>query len=160
MRRTGLLLAMLGLASAWTVPAQAAGYSERLAQCLIGATPPTDRKVALRWAFATMSLDPDVASMASITAAQRESINREAGALVTSLLVNSCRQPVQQALMFEGPSAVESAFDAWGRWAVAGLVTEPHVARGMTALLQYLDMGKLMSLVPLQGFPPASGSSR
>lgn len=160
MRRTGLLLVMLGLASAWSVPARAAGYSERLAQCLIGATTPAGRKVALRWAFATMSLDPDVASMASITSAQRESINRRAGDLVTSLLVNSCRQPVQQALMYEGPSAVESAFGSWGRWAITGVATEPHVARGMAALLQYLDMGKLMSLVPLQGFPPASGSSR
>jgi hypothetical protein len=38
------------------------------------------------------------------------------------------------------------------------MVTEPHVARGMSALLKYLDMGKLMSLVPLQGFPPAARS--
>jgi hypothetical protein len=30
--------------------------------------------------------------------------------------------------------------------------------RGAGALLQYIDLGKLMSLVPLQGFPPASGS--
>ena len=160
MRRIGLLLALLGVASVWAVPARADGYSERLAQCLIHATTPAGRKVALRWAFATMSLDPDVASMASITSAQRESINRQAGALVTDLLVESCRQPVQQALMFEGPSAVESAFEAWGRWAITGVATEPHVAHGMAALLQYLDMGKLMSLVPLQGFPPASGSPR
>lgn len=160
MPRMGFLLALLGLASAWAVPARANGYSERLAQCLIHATTPAGRKIALRWAFATMSLDPDVASMAAITPAQRESINRQAGDLVTNLLVESCRQPVQQALMYEGPPAVESAFESWGRWAVTGLVTEPHVARGMTALLQYLDMGKLMSLVPLQGFPPASGSSR
>jgi hypothetical protein len=60
--------------------------------------------------------------------------------------------------MFEGPPAVETAFETWGRWAVTGMVTEPHVARGMSALLKYLDMGKLMSLVPLQGFPPAGRS--
>lgn len=160
MRRTGLLLALLCVAPAWAVPARAAGYSERLAQCLIHATTPAGRKIALRWAFATLSLDPDVASMASIAPAQRESINRQAGALVTNLLVESCRSPVQQALMYEGPPAVESAFESWGRWAITGVATEPHVARGMAALLQYLDLGKLMSLVPLQGFPPASGSSR
>ncbi|MGH8191257.1 MAG: hypothetical protein ACREP2_07395 [Rhodanobacteraceae bacterium] len=158
MRRTLLLLAALLTAPVWSAPAHAEDYAGTLAQCLIRSTTPADRKIALRWAFVTMALDPEVASMATITPAEREAINRQAGALVTNLLAQSCRQPVQQALMFEGPPAVESAFEAWGRWAVSGLVTEPHVAKGMAGLLQYLDMGKLMSLIPLQGFPPASGT--
>jgi hypothetical protein len=158
MRRLCLLLVLPLSACAWPTLARAASDADAFSPCLVGATPPADRKVALRWAFATMALDPDVASMASITPAQRDAINRQAGALVTDLLVKSCRQPVQQALMFEGPPAVESAFEAWGRWAITGLVTDPHVARGMSELLQYLDMGKLMSLVPLQGFPPAGGT--
>lgn len=146
-------------AFAQTPPAISTGsYAEALATCLIHATTPADRKVALRWAFATLALDPDVASLAAITPAQRETINQQAGALVTGLLVQSCSQPAQQALMFVGPGAVATAFEAWGRWALTGVLTEPHVAQGMGALLQYLDMGKLMSLVPLQGFPPASGA--
>jgi len=157
-RRLCLLLVLPMLAYAWPTFAGAGSYADALSQCLIRATTPADRKVALRWAFATMALTPDIAPMASVTPAQRDALNRRAGALVTDLLVNSCRQPVQQALMFEGPGAVESAFEAWGRWAITGLVTEPHVARGMSALLQYLDMGKLMSLVPLQGFPPPGRS--
>ncbi|MGH8214930.1 MAG: hypothetical protein ACREPZ_04470 [Rhodanobacteraceae bacterium] len=158
MRRLLFLLAVSGSAAAWAAPVHAGSYADVLAQCLIRSTTPTDRRVALRWAFATMALDPDVASMAAVTPAQRDAINEQAGALVTDLLVQSCRQPVQQALMFEGPSAVTSAFEAWGRWAVTGLVSEPHVARGMSGLLQYLDMGKLMSLIPLQGLPPSSGT--
>ncbi|MBS0383210.1 MAG: hypothetical protein JSR56_12355 [Proteobacteria bacterium] len=140
--------------------ASTSSYAETLASCLIQATTPADKKVALRWAFATMALDPDVAAMAAITPAQRETINQQAGALVTDLLVQSCSQQVQQALMFNGPSAVASAFETWGRWALTGVVTEPHVAQGMGTLLQYLDMGKLMSLVPLQGFPPASNAQQ
>jgi hypothetical protein len=158
MRRLCLLMVLPLSMWAWPAPARAGSYADTLSQCLIHATTPADRKIALRWAFATMALDPDVASMASITTVQRDAINRQAGALVTDLLVNACRQPVQQALMFEGPPAVETAFETWGRWAVTGMVTEPHVARGMSALLKYLDMGKLMSLVPLQGFPPAGRS--
>lgn len=158
MQRLCLLLVLPIMASAWPALARAGSYADALSKCLVGATTPADSKVALRWAFATMSLDPDIAPLASITPAQRDAINREAGALVTDLLVKSCRRPVQQALMFEGPGAVESAFEAWGRSAITGLVGEPHVARGMSALLQYLDMGKLMSLVPLQGFPPESGT--
>lgn len=157
MRRIRLLLLPL-VACVWPAFAHAGTYADALSKCLVGATTPADRRIALRWAFATMSLDPDIAPLASISPVQRDAINRKAGALVTDLLVKSCRKEVQQALMFEGPGAVETAFEAWGRWAVTGLVAEPHVARGMGSLLQYLDMGKLMSLVPLQGFPPASGS--
>lgn len=162
MRRLLPLIPALVLSLPLTSPAQSppqtstSSYTQTLADCLIHATTPADRKVALRWAFATMALDPDVATMAAITPAQRETINQQAGTLVTDLLVQSCSQPVQQALMFEGPPAVASAFEAWGRWALTGVITEPHVAQGMGTLLQYLDMGRLMSLVPLQGFPSSS----
>lgn len=154
-----VLILSTRISIAQTAPtAHTSSYAETLATCLIHATTPADRKVALRWAFATMALDPDVASLAAVTSSQREAINQQAGALVTDLLVQSCSNPVQQALMFEGPPAVASAFELWGRWALTGVLTEPHVAQGMGTLLQYLDMGKLMSLVPLQGFPPTSGT--
>ncbi|TAN04705.1 MAG: hypothetical protein EPN36_07845 [Rhodanobacteraceae bacterium] len=154
MRRLCLLLVMLGPLSAWPALARAGSYADALSQCLIHATTPADQKIVVRWAFATLALDPDVASMASVSSAQRAAINQQAGSLVTDLLTQSCSQPVQQALMFEGTTGVENAFEAWGRWAVTGLVAEPHVAQGMGQLLQYIDIGKLMSLVPLQGLTP------
>ncbi|WHZ20222.1 MAG: hypothetical protein OJF55_002371 [Rhodanobacteraceae bacterium] len=160
MRRLCLLLVVLGSVSAWPAAARAGAYADQLAQCLIRATTPADQKIVVRWAFATMALDPDVAAMASVTPAQRAAINQRAGALVTDLLTQSCSQPVQQTLMFEGTAGAESAFEAWGRWAVTGLVSEPHVAQGMGELLQYIDIGKLMSLVPLQGLPPMSSGTR
>lgn len=134
--------------------AQASVQTDSLGQCLIRATTPADRKVLTRWAFATMALDPDVASLATIAPAQREAINQRAGSVVTNLLADACRTQAQRALTTGGPSAIETAFEAWGRWAVTSLVSEPHVAHGMGALLQYIDIGKLMSLLPL--FPPAS----
>lgn len=154
MRRMAWILVAVATLSTWPAFARAGTYSDQLAQCLIRATTPADQKLVVRWAFATMALDPDVAQMAAITPAQRDAINRQAGALVTSLLVQSCRDPVQQTLMFEGVTGAQAAFEAWGRWAITGLVAEPHVAQGMGALLQYLDMGQLMSLVPLQGLTP------
>lgn len=159
MRRVWLLLPLLMLALACARPARAGSYADALSQCLIRATTPADQKVVVRWAFATMALDPDVASMAAVTPAQREAINQKAGALVTDLLVQSCSQPVQQTLMFEGPAGARTAFEAWARWAITGLAAESHVLQGAGALLQYLDMGKLMSLVPLQGFPADGGSA-
>lgn len=160
MRRLCLLLALPVLVGAWPAMAQAGSYADALSQCLIRSTTPADQKTVVRWAFATMALDPDVAPMSAVSPAQRASINQKAGTLVTDLLARSCSQPAQRALMFEGPAAARIAFEAWARWAITNLAEEPHVMEGAGALLQYIDFGKLMSLIPLQGFPPASGSTR
>lgn len=160
MQRFWPLLILSGLLCACPALARADSYADALSQCLIRSTTPADQKVVVRWAFATMALDPDVASMATISSAQRAAINQKAGVLVTDLLAKSCSQPAQQALMFEGPGAARTAFEAWVRWAIMNIAEEPHVMQGAGALLQYIDIGKLMSLVPLQGFPPASGSMR
>lgn len=157
MRRSALFAA-LALFAAGTPPmahAQANAGTEDLGQCLIRSTTPADRKVLARWAFATMALDPDVAPLAAINPAQRDDINRRTGAVVTTLLADSCRVPAQQALANGGTAAVETAFETWGRWAVAGLVSQPQVIQGMGGLLQYIDIARLMMLMPLQGLPPA-----
>ena len=102
------LLALPLLTCTWPALAQAGTYADALSQCLIRSTTPADQKTVVRWAFATMALDPDVASMATIPPAQRATINQQAGTLVTDLLAESCSRPAQQALMFEGPDAVEA----------------------------------------------------
>jgi hypothetical protein len=157
MRRIFPWTVVLAILAPWSIHAHAGAYADNLSQCLIHATTPADQKIVVRWAFATMALDPDVAPMASVSPVQREDINRKAGEVVTNLLAGACSQPVQQALMFEGPAAARTAFEAWARWAITGIAEEPRVMQGAGALLQYVDIGKLMSLIPLQGLPPASG---
>lgn len=158
-RASGWLL-LIGLACAWPAAARAGAYADALSQCLIRSTTPTDRKVALRWAFSTLALDPDVAPLARVTAAERDAINREAGSLVTGLLAGACSQPVQQALMFEGVAGAQAAFEGWARWALQGVAMQPQVQQGAGALLQYIDLGKLMPLVPLQGLQPGGAPGR
>jgi hypothetical protein len=160
MRRSLLGLVLLGLVFAWPTLARAGTYADALSACLIQATTPADQKVAARWAFATLALDPDVAPMAAVTSAQRAAINQQAGTLVTSLLVQSCSQPVQQTLMFEGAAGAQAAFEAWARWALAQVAAKPQVQQGASALLQYIDLGQLMSLMPLQGLPPVGSGTR
>ncbi|MDE2054339.1 MAG: hypothetical protein KGI62_06600 [Xanthomonadaceae bacterium] len=160
MRRIFPWLIALAALPLWPITAHAGSYADKLSQCLIHATTPADQKVVVRWAFATMALDPDVASMAAIAPTQREAINRKAGAVVTNLLAGACSQPVQQALMFEGVQGAQAAFEAWARWAITGIAEEPHVMQGAGALLQYIDIGKLMPLVPLQGLTPDGGGAR
>jgi hypothetical protein len=153
-------MVVLGLVSAWPALARAGTYADALSACLIRATTPADQKVVVRWAFATLALDPDVASMAAVDAAQRDAINQQAGTLVTSLLVQSCSQPVQQALMFEGVAGAQTAFEGWARWALTQVAAKPQVQQGAGALLEYVDVGRLMSLMPLQGLPPAGSGTR
>lgn len=148
------LFALLALLSAAGVmPAKtshAAGAdADELGQCLIRSTTPADRKVLTQWAFATLALDPDVASMATIGPAQRDTINRRAGDVVTAMLADACPAQAQRAFASGGPEAIQTAFETWGQWAVTGLVSEPHVMQGMAGLLQYIDIGKLMTLAPL-----------
>lgn len=159
MRRSCWLVVVLGLVSAWPTLARAGTYADALSACLIRATMPADQKVVVRWAFATLALDPDVASMAAVSAAQRDAINQQAGTLVTNLLVQSCNQPVQQTLMFEGVAGAQAAFEAWARWALTQVAGKPQVQQGAGALLQYIDLGKLMSLVPLQGLSPTGSGA-
>jgi hypothetical protein len=160
MRRSCWLLMVLGLVSAWPTLARAGTYADALSACLIQATTPADQKTVVRWAFATLALDPDVAPMAAVTSAQRVAINQQAGTLVTNLLVQSCSQPVQQALMFEGVAGAQNAFEAWARWALTQVAAKPQVQQGAGALFEYIDLGKLMSLVPLQGLSPTGSGTR
>lgn len=148
-----VLLASLSAAGAMTAaPSRAAdANSDDLGQCLIRSTTPADRKVLTQWTFATLALDPDVASMAAISPAQRDAIKRQAGSTVTTMLANACLAQAQQAFANGGPAAIQTAFETWGQWAITGIVSEPHVMQGMAGLLQYIDIGKLMMLAPLGG---------
>jgi len=146
--------ALLALSSCMVVvPAKtsraAATEADDLGQCLIHSTTPADRRVLTQWAFATLALDPDVAPLASISPAQRESINQQAGSVVTSLLTDACPSQAQRAFSNGGAAAIQGAFETWGQWAIAGVASEPHVVQGMAGLLQYIDIGKLMMLAPI-----------
>jgi hypothetical protein len=142
-------------------PSQAAGVdSDDLGQCLIRATTPADRKVLTQWAFATLALDPDVAHLATISSAQRESLNQQAGSVVTAMLTDACPAQAQRAFANGGPEAIQSAFETWGQWAITGVASEPHVMQGMAGLLQYIDIGKLMMMAPLGGGLAVNGATR
>ena len=59
MRRIFPWLVALAVLAPWPIQAHAGAYADKLSQCLIHATTPADQKIVVRWAFATMALDPD-----------------------------------------------------------------------------------------------------
>lgn len=126
--------------------AVAGPYGDDMAKCLVKAASPDDRTVFIRWLFASIALHPDVASMATISAKQRDDFNKGAGALFQRLLTESCRSETKQAIRFEGPATIQYAFQVFGQAAAGNLFANPTVAAGMKDLAKYIDQDKIKVL--------------
>lgn len=127
-------------------PGHAGNYSDELGRCLVGATSTKDKTNLVRWVFANAALHPQVASIASITAKERDALNRMAGALFERLLTDSCRKQSEDALRNEGELALQASFQVLGQVAMRELMTEPAVGKGFTDFTKYIDMKKLQAL--------------
>jgi hypothetical protein len=138
-----LLVALSMFASMHAV---AGPYGDDMAKCLVKAASPDDRTVFIRWLFASIALHPDVASMATISAKQRDDFNKGAGALFQRLLTESCRSETKQAIRFEGPATIQYAFQVFGQAAAGNLFANPTVAAGMKDLAKYIDQDKIKGL--------------
>ena len=118
-------------------------YTDDLSRCLVKSTTDTDRTLLVRWIFAMATLHPAVKSMATIPENQRTELNRKTAELMERLLTVSCQSDAQQALKFEGNSAIEASFNVLGQVAGRELFSDPQVATGMAGLNEYLDGEKL-----------------
>lgn len=124
-------------------PAAAGMYGDQLSKCLVESTSQKDRTVLIRWVFAAMASHPEVSSLAAISDARGAELNREAGALFTKLLSESCASETRQALKAEGNGVMESSFNVLGQIAMQGLMTDPAVASYMAGLEAGIDGEKL-----------------
>lgn len=148
MRILRLTICCLTFCLGW-VPSHAAlagPYADDMAKCLVKQTGPEERAAIMKWMFAAMSLHPDVASMAKIDTASRNSINSSVGALFQRLLVDSCRAETKQAVRFEGALAIQTAFSVLGQVAMQELMTNPNVSAGLVELEKYVDQKLIAEL--------------
>lgn len=141
-------------------PSRADPYSDDLAKCLVSSTTQAQKTVVIQWLFATIALHPSVAPMAKISKTERTTLNEETGKLFTQLLTVTCKKQAQQAALFDGPSALESAFSILGRSAMMGLMGDPKVADGMNGWAKYVDSDKIQkTLFNQSSAAPASSAS-
>jgi hypothetical protein len=63
------------------------------------------------------------------------------------LLTDSCRAETRQAVKYEGPQTIQSAFQVFGQVAARDLSSNPRVAEGMSAFSKYIDEEKLNNIV-------------
>ncbi len=135
-----LSLALLIVLLAVPGPAALAGpESDALARCLIAETSVRDRTRLVRWLFAALAVHPAVRDLANVTPAQIEAANRDAAALVQTLLVDSCREPAARAMQREGVDTLRSSFEVLGGVAGQQIFANRDVAAAMTGLGRHID---------------------
>lgn len=123
--------------------AQAGPYSDDLAKCLVESTTAADKNALVKWMFATAALHPAVKSIASVTDAERAQSTRSTAELFVKLLTESCRAQAQQAVKYEGATALQTGFQILGQVAARELFADPNVAQGLAELEQYIDSRKI-----------------
>lgn len=89
----GLALALLALLG--STSAQAGPYADDLAKCLVRSTGDADKRVLVKWIFATVALHPDVADIAAVSPAQRTELTRGTARIFETLITSSCRTEVK-----------------------------------------------------------------
>jgi hypothetical protein len=94
------------------------------------------------------ALHPAVGSIASVSDAKRDELNRNAAKIVERLLTESCRSETRNALKHEGSGAFEQSFRVLGQVAGRQLFSDPAVAKSITDFANYLDQQKLKALAP------------
>jgi hypothetical protein len=123
-------------------------YTDALAKCLVDSTTVDDRSTLVRWMFAAASAHPAVASIANVTPAQLDEMNRVTANLFVNLLTESCPDVARDALQFEGQSAIEGGFNVLGQVAGRELFSAPEVAGSLAGLERHVDTNKLQKLMP------------
>lgn len=78
---------------------------------------------------------------------QNVAINRQVGALVNRLLLESCATETRAAVVARGPAALEGAFEVLGRTAMTTLMGHPDVTAGLSGFAGYLDQQRLGELL-------------
>jgi hypothetical protein len=130
------------------VPASAGPYTDDLGKCLVSATSKEDRNALVRWMFAAASAHPAVSNLVKVSPAQIDEENKATARLFMSLLTESCKAKTQDALKFEGASAIEASFNLLGQVAGRELFSDPKVGANIAGLTKYLDPKKLQQLAP------------
>lgn len=133
--------------------AVAGPYADDMARCLVSSTSEADRADLMRWMFSAMAQHPDLASMATISTNQRDTITDKASKLFSRLMFDSCKSQVQEAVHNEGPQTIYYAFQILGQVAMRGMMTDPHVAQALQGLGKGIDPAKMKALMGPAGTP-------
>lgn len=148
-------LLAFALIAAMSVPtkANAGPYTDDLSKCLVSSTTDEDKALLTQWMFAVFSLPKQVAKYTSLTAEDRDGINKNVAALFMHLTTETCKSQLHDAYIYEGSTALSSSFEVLGRVASIGLMQDPEVLAGTTAFAKYIDEDKIKAVVGEKSAP-------
>lgn len=143
MRNSLSLMALIAALSALHIPCAIAGpASDSLSACVADNTTGKDRKDLARWIFASMATHPEMERHSSITAADREELDKSLATIVTKLLTENCKAETKLAYEKEGNAALETAFRVFGELAMQELMSNSTVKSTFEKYAVYLDQKK------------------
>jgi hypothetical protein len=135
-------------------PASAGIYTDDLSKCLVKSSTVADQTVLVQWIFATLSLNPAVKPLSSITAEQRDDLARKTSGIMQRLILSDCHTEAVAAFKYEGPAvALGASFQLLGQVAVRGLMSDPLVVAGMQQLDKFSDKSKWVEIYKEAGVP-------
>lgn len=120
----------------------ASGASTQLSVCLLNSLNGAQRTEFAKWIFFSMAVHPSLNDYSTVTAADRDHVNKKVGHLLTTLLAVDCARQLKTATQ-SNPRAVVVAFKRVGAAAMRELMSDPGVKSAMTAYAQYLDRAKI-----------------
>jgi hypothetical protein len=141
-----LTLCTLGLLLATGV-SLAGPFADDMAKCLVRSTTPADKTTLVQWIVVVMTLHPDVKQFSAVTQEQRDTLNRQVGELMISLLSDRCKTESREALKNEGFGTIESSFGVLGQVAAQALFTHADVANGLAEFGKAIDGEKMKALI-------------
>jgi hypothetical protein len=136
---SGLVAAFLALAAVGSNAAYAATAEDDLSRCLVKSATAADNEVLVFWVFAAISENPKLAPLVNVSAAQRETFDKQAAALFQRLLLRDCRRESVTALQQDGTIAIAHSFELLGATAGRQMMTDPQVLASMQHMTRYLD---------------------
>lgn len=148
--KTVLLCVVSAAACLTNSPAIAGPYTDELGRCLVSSTTTEDRNALVRWMFAAASSHPAIKNFATVSPSQIDDANKVIAQLFTRLLTVSCKAKTQEAIKFEGKSAIEVSFNLLGQVAGREMFSDPRVGANIAGMEKYFDGKKLQQLGDLK----------
>ena len=141
---TTMLLAS-GLTLGVVATTQASSTVDALSQCLVKSTTATDKTTVLQWTFAALSQHPDLNSMSSISATQKEQLDQNLAQVLQRILVEQCSTQAKAVIQADGFEAVGTSFQELGSITGNELLKTPQMKNQLNGVLKHVDMGKLVT---------------
>ena len=124
---------------------QASTTVDALSQCLVKSTTASDKTTVLQWTFAALGQHPDLNSMSSVTASQKEQLDKNLAQVLQRILVEQCSNQTKAVIQSDGLEAVGDSFQELGTITGNEILKTPQVKNQLNGVLKHVEMGKLVT---------------